>query len=457
MNKEVLVIDDNPDIRFLICNILKEKNFSVRSAANYDQAVLEINKKKLPDLAIIDIKLDRADKDGIDLLKLLMKKNNSIPVIMISGHATVQIALESIRLGAYEFIEKGASFSKDKLLNYVNRALETANLKQEKDIIENKLFHSFELIGKSPSIIKVKKIIEKLSNTESRVLITGPTGSGKELVARKIHKLSLRDKKPFVVINAASLRELTYEKELFGQEFADGTISFGAFDRANKGTLLIDEVTEIPVETQANILRVSIDQKFKRVNGKKDVNVNIRIISSSSKKLVDEVASGKFREDLYHRLNVVPIELSSLSSRTEDIPELINYFKKKISEINGVQEIKINTKNDQLYTYNWPGNVRELRNLIERITIVSANESEENIDKSISDILNNKKSIDNETVFRNTFSSPLKEAREQFEKEYLTIQLKKNHGNISKTADFIGMDRTALHRKLKQLGIKGIN
>ena len=209
MNKEVLVIDDNPDIRYLICNILKEKNFSVRSAANYDQAVLEIN-KKIPDLAIIDIKLDRADKDGIDLLKILIKKNNSIPIIMISGHATVQIALESIRLGAYEFIEKGASFSTDKLLNYVYRALETANLKEEKDIIENKLFHSFELIGRSPSIIKVKKIIEKLSNAESRVLISGPTGSGKELVARKIHKLSLRNKKPFVVINAASLKEKTY-------------------------------------------------------------------------------------------------------------------------------------------------------------------------------------------------------------------------------------------------------
>ena len=207
MNKEILVIDDNPDIRYLICNILKEKNFSVRSAANYNQAVLEIN-KKLPDLAIIDIKLDRADKDGIDLLKMLIKKNNSIPIIMISGHATVQIALESIRLGAYEFIEKGASFSKDKLLNYVYRALETANLKEERDIIENKLFHSFELIGRSPSIIKVKKIIEKLSNADSRVLISGPTGSGKELVARKIHKLSLRDKKPFVVINAASLKDV---------------------------------------------------------------------------------------------------------------------------------------------------------------------------------------------------------------------------------------------------------
>ena len=456
MNKEVLVIDDNPDIRYLICNILKEKNFSVRSAANYDQAVLEIN-KKIPDLAIIDIKLDRADKDGIDLLKILIKKNNSIPIIMISGHATVQIALESIRLGAYEFIEKGASFSTDKLLNYVYRALETANLKEEKDIIENKLFHSFELIGRSPSIIKVKKIIEKLSNAESRVLISGPTGSGKELVARKIHKLSLRNKKPFVVINAASLKEKTYERELFGQEFGDGTISFGVLDRANKGTLLIDEVTEIPIETQANILRVLIDQKFKRINGKKDVHVNIRIISSTSRNLTEEVASGKFREDLFHRLNVVPIELSPLSSRTEDIPDLINYFKKKISEINGVQEVDIDTKNDQLYTYNWPGNVRELRNLIERITIVSANETKENIDKSISDILNNKGSVDNTTFIKDTFTSPLKEAREQFEKEYLTIQLKKNHGNISKTADFIGMERSALHRKLKQLGIKGIN
>ncbi len=456
MSKEILVIDDNPDIRYLICNILKEKNFNVRPAANYDQALLEIN-KKLPDLAIIDIKLDRDDKDGIDLLKILIKKNNAIPVIMISGHATVKIALESIRLGAYEFIEKGASFSTDKLLNYVSRALEAANLKEEKDNIENKLFHSFDLIGKSASIVKIKKIIEKLSNTESRVLISGPTGSGKELVARKIHKHSMRNKKPFVVINAASLKEKTYEKELFGQEFSDGTISYGVLDRANKGTLLIDEVTEIPIETQANILRVLIDQKFKRINGKNDVNVNIRIISSSSRNLNEEVDSGKFREDLYHRLNVVPIELSPLKSRTEDIPALIDYFSKKISELNCVQKIEIDTKNDLLFTYDWPGNVRELRNLVERVTILSANESKENISNSINDILNNNNSISNERALTNTFSSPLKEAREQFEKEYLSIQLKKNHGNISKTADFIGMERSALHRKLKQLGIKGIN
>jgi len=317
MNKEVLVIDDNPDIRYLICNILKDKNYNLRSAANYDQAVFEIN-KKLPDLAIIDIKLDKTDKDGIDLLKLLIKKNNSIPVIMISGHATVQVAIESIKLGAYEFIEK--PFSTEKILNYVNRALEASNLKKEKALIEEKLFHSFDLIGISQSMLKVKKTIEKLSNTESRVLISGPTGSGKELVARKIHKQSIRNKAPFVVINAASLKEKTYEKELFGQEFNDGTVSYGALDRANKGTLLIDEVTEIPIETQANILRVLIDQKFKRLNGKKDINVNIRIISSTSKDLLQQVSAGSFREDLFHRLNVVPIELTSLSNRTEDIP-----------------------------------------------------------------------------------------------------------------------------------------
>ena len=455
MHKDILVIDDNPDIRFLICNILKEQNLNVRSAANYDQAVNEIN-KKLPDLAIVDIKLDKTDKDGIDLLKLIIKKNKLIPVIMISGHATVQIAVEAIRLGAYEFIEK--PFSTEKILNYVKRALENASLKQEKDIIEKKLFHSFDLIGKSPSIIKTKKTIEKLITSESRILITGPTGSGKELVARKIHKNSNRSKEPFVILNAALLKENTYEKELFGEEFDDGNISFGALERANKGTLLIDEVSEIPYETQANVLRVLIDQKFKRLNGSKYIDVNIRLISSSSKNLMDLVEVEKFREDLFHRLNVVPINLTPLNSRTEDIPLLIEYFKQKLSEINGVQQPKIDIKNDNLYTYNWPGNVRELRNLVERVTILSANETKENINKLMDDILTSSKSQEkDQSLLEKSLSSPLKEAREHFEKEYLTTQLKKNHGNISKTADFIGMERSALHRKLKLLGIKGIN
>ena len=455
MYKEILVIDDNPDIRFLICNILEDQNFKVRSAANYDQAALEIN-KRLPDLAIIDIKLDKPDKDGIDLLKLVNKKNKQTPVIMISGHATVQIAVEAIRLGAYEFIEK--PFSKEKILNYVNRGLESASLKKEKDLIENKLFHSFELIGQSPAILKIKKIIDKLSTSESRILISGPTGSGKELVARKIHKNSSRSKEPFVILNAALLKENTYEKELFGEEFDDGNISFGALERSNKGTLLIDEVSEIPFETQANVLRVLIDQKFKRINGSRDINVNIRLISSTSKNLGYLVKENKFREDLYHRLNVMPVELSPLSSRTEDIPLLIEYFKIKLSEINGVQTPDIDIKNDSLYTYNWPGNVRELRNLVERITILSSNESKKNINKIINDFLNQTSRVeDNQNILEQSFQSPLKEAREYFEREYLVNQLKKHHGNISKTADFIGMERSALHRKLKSLGIKGTN
>ena len=454
MNKEILVIDDNPDIRFLICNILKEKHFTVRSAANFDQAEKEI-KKKLPDLAIIDIKLDKSDKDGIDLLKLIMSIEKKTPIIMISGHASVQIAVEAIRLGAYEFIEK--PFSTQKIINYVNRALESASLKKEKEIIENKLFHSFDLIGSSSSITKTRKTIDKLSNSDSRVLIFGPTGSGKELVARKIHKYSNRSSEPFIVLNAALLKEKTYERELFGEEFKDGNVSFGALERANKGTLMIDEVSEIPIETQVNVLRVLIDQKFKRINGKKEINVNIRIISSTSKNLLELVNLGKFREDLFHRLNVMPIELNSLKERTEDIPLLIDYFKKKISELNGVNEANINTKNNELFTYDWPGNVRELRNLVERVTILSINEKKEDVNKLLSELLNKSSMREKKLSINDTLSVPLKEAREQFEKEYLISQLRKNHGNISKTADFIGMERSALHRKLRSLGIKGIN
>ena len=453
MNKEILVIDDNPDIRFLICNILKEKNYIVRSAANYDQAEKEI--KKLPDLAIIDIKLDKSDKDGIDLLKLIMSIEKQTPIIMISGHASVQIAVEAIRLGAYEFIEK--PFSTQKIINYVNRGLESASLKKEKEIIENKLFHSFDLIGSSSSITKTRKTIDKLSNSDSRVLIFGPTGSGKELVARKIHKYSNRSSEPFIVLNAALLKEKTYERELFGEEFKDGNVSFGALERANKGTLMIDEVSEIPLETQVNVLRVLIDQKFKRINGKKEINVNIRIISSTSKNLLELVNLGKFREDLFHRLNVMPIELNSLKERTEDIPLLIDYFKKKISELNGVNEANIDTKNNELFTYDWPGNVRELRNLVERVTILSINEKEEDVNELVSELLSKSSMKEKKLSINDTLSIPLKEAREQFEKEYLVSQLRKNHGNISKTADFIGMERSALHRKLRSLGIKGIN
>ena len=349
-------------------------------------------------------------------------------------------------------------FSSEKLLNYVKRALEVTSIKKEKDNVENKLFHSFDLIGKSAEISKIKKTIEKLAAAESRVLITGLTGTGKELVARKIHKNSSRSEKPFVVFNSALLQEKKYEKQLFGEEYENGSIDYGVLEKANNGTLLLDEVSEIPFEIQSNILRTLIDQKFKRINGIKDIYVNVRIISSTSKDLKTLIEEKIFREDLFHRLNVVPINLPSLQSRTEDIPELINYFKKKVAEINGVQEAAIDENNDLLYSYDWPGNVRELRNLIERVTILSIHEDKKDTNKLLTDILKeNPESLDKVDLLNNTMSFPLKEAREKFETNYLINQLKKNNGNISKTADFIGMERSALHRKLKSLGIKGLN
>ncbi len=455
MITEILVIDDNADIRFLICNILQENGYVIRSAANYAQAVKEIN-TQLPNLAIVDIKLDKGDKDGIDLLKLLINKNKSLPVIMISGHANVQVAVEAIRLGAYEFVEK--PFSSEKLLNYVKRAVEVTNVKKEKNNVENKLFHSFDLIGKNSQILKVKKDIEKLAAVESRILITGQTGTGKELVARKIHKNSPRSENPFIVFNAGLLQEKKYEKLLFGEEFENGSVDYGVLEKANQGTLLLDNVSEIPLEIQSNILRSLIDQKFKRINSTKDISINVRIISTTSKDLKKLIQEKKFREDLYHRLNVVPIYLPPLQSRTEDIPILIKYFKSKIAEINGVPEAEIDENNDLLYSYDWPGNIRELRNLIERVTILSLHEDKKDTNKLLTDILKESpESLDNNDVLTKTMTYPLKEAREQFETKYLINQLKKNNGNISKTADFIGMERSALHRKLKSLGIKGLN
>ena len=454
MINEILVIDDNSDIRLLISGILKDKGFNVREAANYDQAISEINKKK-PDVAVIDVKLDKGDNDGIDVLKHIKKIDDDIPAIMISGHANVQMAVDALKLGAFEFMQK--PFSAERLLNFVNRAIENINLKQEKRVLESKLFHSYEIVGKSNALEKVKNLINKLSNTESRVFISGPAGSGKELVARQIHKKSTRSNKPFVVVNGALLDPAKYELELFGSENSDGSVSYGFFEKAKDGTLLIDEISEIPLETQAKILRVLIDQKFKRVNGFKEINVNVRIISTSSKMIREEVDAGNFREDLYHRLNVVPIYLPALKDRSEDIPLLLNYFTKKIADLNGIAETKMHTDLDLFYKYDWPGNVRELRNLVERISILAVNEKKLDINNLVKDALTQKSAKSESDSYENVLSYPLKEAREKFEKNYLTSQLKKNKGNISKTADFVGMERSALHRKLKSLGIRGMN
>ena len=451
MTAEILIVDDHADIRNIIRDLISDHGYKTRVAANYDQALSEID-KKLPDVAILDVKLDKGDNDGIELLAHIKTKNKDVPVIVISGHANIEMAVKSLKHGAFEFIEK--PFDQERLLNFVDRAVENYNLKKQNREYETKLFSSYDLIGNSKNLVAIKDQIEKISLTESRVFINGPSGSGKELIARKIHKQSKRKKKPFIILNGALLDSQKYELELFGEEKENGIISYGALEKANKGTLLIDQVSEIPLDIQSKILRVLIDQKFKRINGNTDINVDVRIICASNKNLKNEIEIGNFREDLYHRLNVFEINIEPLSQRISDIPLLIKYFSQKIADNYNLRELEIDEDNNYLLNHSWPGNVRELRNLIERIAILQPDTKDK-----VSNIIKESLKSDNlsDRITENSLSVPLKEAREKFEKEYLSIQLKKFNGNISKTANFVGMERSALHRKLKGLGIKEFN
>ena len=448
---EILIVDDNADIRNILNELILDAGYKTRVAANYNQALSEID-KKMPDVAILDVKLDKGDNDGIELLSHIKSINKDIPVIVITGHANIEMAVNSLKKGAFEFVEK--PFDQNRLLNFISRAVENLNLKNQNKEFENKLFSSYDLIGESKNILTIRDQIDKISLTESRILLNGPSGSGKELVARKIHKNSKRNNKPFVILNGALLDSNKYELELFGEEKNNGAISYGALEKANKGTLLIDQVSEIPLDIQSKILRVLTDQKFKRLNGNNDVNVDVRLICSSSKDLKEEIKIGNFREDLYHRLNVFEINIKSLNERVSDIPLLIKYFSKKISQSYNIKELDIDENDSYILNHNWQGNVRELRNLIERIAILQP-DTKDKISNIVKESLKNNNF--DEKITENSLSIPLKEARENFEKEYLTIQLKKFNGNISKTANFVGMERSALHRKLKGLGIKEFN
>tara|TARA_B100001121_G_scaffold297679_1_gene304406 strand:- start:29 stop:1387 length:1359 start_codon:yes stop_codon:yes gene_type:complete len=452
MANEILIVDDNPDIRNILNELISDLGYSTRLAANYQQALAEID-KKLPDVALLDVKLSNTENhEGLKLLSHLKSKNKDIPVIIISGHANIEMAVDSLRLGAFEFIQK--PFDKNRLTNFVKRAIEHFNLKKENRSLNEKLFNSFDIVGDSKNIINIKDQIKHLATSDSRIFITGPIGSGKELVARKIHLISNRKNNPFIIINGALLNAEKYEKELFGEELNDGSIIYGALEKASGGILLIDEVTEIPLETQSKILRVLIDQKFKRVNSKHDINVNVRIICSTNKDLSNEIQIGNFREDLFHRLNVFNIKLEPLNNRISDIPLLFEYFMEKLSQIYNIKKIEIKDYNF-LLNYEWPGNVRELRNLVERIIILSPGQNQDKINDIIKESLT--KSAVHEFNISDNLSFTLREARENFEREYLSSQLKKFSGNISKTAKFVGMERSALHRKLKLLGIKEFN
>ena len=448
---EILIVDDNADIRNILNEMIIDAGYQTRLAANYNQAISEID-KKIPDVAILDVKLDKGDNDGIELLSHIKSKNKDVPVIIITGHANIEMAVNSLKHGAFEFVEK--PFDQTRLLNFISRAVENLKLKSQNKEYENKLFSSYELIGDSKNIENIRDQIDKISITDSRVLINGPSGSGKELIARKIHKRSKRSNKPFIILNGALLDSNKYELELFGEERNNGSISYGALEKANKGTLLIYQVSDIPLDIQSKILRVLTDQKFKRLNGNSLVNVDVRLICSTSKNLLEEIKIGNFREDLYHRLNVFEINIQSLNERVSDIPLLIKYFSKKISENYNIKKLDIDENDSYILSHNWKGNVRELRNLIERIAILQP-ESKNKISNIVKESL--KTDFFEDKMTENSLSVPLKEAREKFEKEYLTIQLKKFNGNISKTANFVGMERSALHRKLKGLGIKEFN
>jgi len=445
--KKILIIDDEKDIRFLLSSILVDEQYLTIEAGNIDEAEKKIGTENF-DLALIDISLGDKKKDGISLLKKIKKIDSDLPVIMISGHATIQIAVDSVKEGAFEFLEK--PFNTSRLLNFVKRALENFDLKKENKKLNNLFFDTYDLIGKSNSIKEIRNTINKISQSDCRVLICGPSGSGKELVARTIHKNSKRKDNPFIVCNGALLDPQHFDIELFGIENKDGSIVEGFFEKANKGSLLIDNVSEIPLDTQVKILRFLTDQKFRRVNGTKNILTNVRVFATTSKDLRNEITIGNFREDLFQRISIVQINLPSLKDRIEDLPDLFEYFNKKISENLGKKVLSYKSNLTKLYSHVWDGNIRELRNLVERLIILSDGK-QKNIAKIIDESIQVKKNNEISSIVN--FDSPLKNAREQFEREYLMHQLKKSGSNVSKTAENIGMERSALHRKLTSLGI----
>ena len=439
----ILVIDDEIDIRESIIAILSDEGFLCDNASNSKEAIYLIGINKY-DLIILDVWLNDPDYDGMKLLKLIKKDNAKVPIIIISGHGNIDMAVEAIKEGAYEFVEK--PFKSERLILSVSRALEVKLIREENKELKEVNFSKDKLIGSSIATTKINEMINKIAPTSSRVLITGESGTGKDLVAKEIHLNSMFKEGPFIVINASLLEPEGIENELFGVE-DNGLIKHtGFFEKANKGTLFIDEVGEMPIQTQIKILRVLTEQSFSRIGGDKTINIETRIISSSTKDLLLAIKNNQFRKDLYHRLNVVELNLPRLVDRIEDLDELIEYFVDNFCKENGMPKKNVisDIKNKYLH-YDWPGNIRELKNNIERELIIGEKLDDSNINDLNSDFDQ-----------KNVISMPIKNAREAFEKNYLSSQLKRFNGNISKTANFIGMERSALHRKLKQLKIMDI-
>ncbi len=457
MAHDILIVDDEADIRMLIAGVLKDEGYATREAANSAQALAVIHTRQ-PTLVILDIWLQGSELDGIEILRLLRAEMPSVPVVMISGHGTIETAVEAIKIGAYDFIEK--PFKSDRLLLVVERAIEAALLRRENEELRLRAGGELDLIGTSPLANQLRQQIEKAAPTGSRILITGPPGAGKEVVGRLLHLRSRRAKGPFIPVNCATMRPDRLEIELFGTESENvgAPRKIGTFERAHGGTLFLDEVADMPLETQGKIVRVLQEQTFERIGGSSRVEVDVRVVASSNRELGSEISGGRFREDLFYRLNVVPIKVPPLRDRREDIPPMARHFMARSSEAARLSPREIGEDAmAALQSYSWPGNVRQLRNVIDWLLIMAPGDAREPVR---ADMLPNEITAIAPTVVKwdrgsEIMTRPLRDAREVFEREYLLAQVTRFGGNISRTAAFVGMERSALHRKLKSLGVFG--
>ncbi len=454
MAYDILIVDDEADIRMLTAGILEDEGYEPREAGSDVQALDSVRKRR-PSLVLLDIWLQGSRLDGLGILKALKKDHPDLPVIMMSGHGTIETAVKALHDGAYDFIEK--PFKTDRLLMAVERALETATLRRENEELRSRGAVESELIGISSRLNQLRQSVEKVAQSNSRVLINGPAGSGKEVCARHLHFQSRRAKGPFVVLNCATMDADRVESELFGIEAVNGNPGkVGFFEQAHNGTLLLDEVSDMPSETQGKIVRVLQEQRFQRVGGNTPVEVDVRVVAASSKDLNVEMAEGRFREDLFYRLSVVPIDLPALFERREDIPYLANYFMNKTAQVLGHSPRTFSEEAlAAMQAYDWPGNVRELRNVVERILIMAPGTPDQliKVDMLPREVTTSDSETLNWDPTSEIMSLPLREAREIFEREYLNTQISRFGGNISKTASFVGMERSALHRKLKSLNL----
>lgn len=454
MSADILVVDDEVDIRDLVAGLLEDEGYRTRKAGSADEALAAIAARR-PNLVFLDIWLQGSRLDGLQVLELIKEGHPDLAVVMISGHGNIETAVSAIKSGAYDFIEK--PFKADRLVLVAERALEASRLRREVRDLKTRSVQANRIVGRTTVVNQLRQTIERVAPTNARVLITGEPGCGKELTARTLHEASTRTSGPFVVINAATITPETMEEELFGVEGGDGrSRRIGALEEAHGGSLYIDEIGDMPRETQNRILRVLVDQNFQRVGGATRVHVDVRIISSSSRDLAQLISDGHFREDLYHRLSVVPIRVPPLSERREDVPELIEFFMDQISIASGLPKRRIGSDAMAvLQSHEWPGNVRELRNNVERLMILTKGDpnSEVTVEMLPAEVGAMVPTTPSGSGGERLMSLPLRDAREIFEREYLIAQIARFSGNISRTAEFIGMERSALHRKLKSLGV----